>query len=113
MARNKKTKSKIKIGEKLGSTKKYFYWVVVTILISLQVLLTVQTSTLGAEFKEIEKKQYMVNQENQSLLAELVDKTSLSILKEKTDVLGYLDPQHSLYINLDNFVAGAFNGSKN
>jgi len=98
---------------KIGSVKKSFVWIVIGFLISLQVLFTIQTSTLGAEYRDIENKKMILEDDNQRLMAEMVGNTSLSQLKQNSEELGYVDPQYNLYINVDNFVAEASNGFTN
>jgi hypothetical protein len=108
---HKKRKFKIKLN--FLSIKGVSVWMIIGAIVALQVVFTIQSSTLGATLADIEAKEKEILEENQRLTSEVVDSTSLSKIEKKTDELGFVKPEYNLYINVDNFVAKADDGLKN
>jgi len=82
--------------------KKYKELIITSLLIVLviaNVIFTVSVSANGAELTSLEKAQNNLLAKNQELTDKITNESSLSIISQKADSLGFSKPENIVYTN--------------
>ncbi len=80
------------------SNKKLIFWSTASIFISFYILLTLQTVTSGSKFASLEKEEANLDKQNHELSARIMQSTSLLQLEQKSEALGFVKPNETLYV---------------
>ena len=81
--------------------------VVIGMFIALQVAFTIQTSTYGATLADLESEADELTKNIRQLNDKLVSSTSLTDVRNNSDILGFNTPENTLYLSTGKFVAKA------
>lgn len=101
--KNKSTKRKTKLSRFIKT--KNLIWIIASIFIGVQVLLTIQTASSGSSLAVLEKREKSLIEINQELSRFLVRSSSLSEIEKTADELGFNKPVFTYYVSSEEFVA--------
>lgn len=88
------------------SKRKLFLGVIfVVFVIATTVFSAIGASLWGVELHSIEQEIAKIEEENRQLSSEIISKTSLSSLYNKSEELGYSNPEVVIYVTKDTSVA--------
>lgn len=82
----------------LKKYKELIITVTLIVLVIANVFFTVSVSASGAELTSIEKTQSELLSKNQELTDKITSESSLSVIGEKADSLGFLKPENIVYV---------------
>lgn len=78
--------------------KELIFTVTLIVLVIANVFITVSVSASGAELSSIEKNQNELLSRNQELTDKITSESSLSVVGQKADSLGFLKPENIVYV---------------
>jgi len=78
--------------------KELIFTITLVILVIANVFITVSVSASGAELTSIEKTQNTLLSKNQKLTDKITSESSLSVIGEKADSLGFVKPENIVYV---------------
>lgn len=82
----------------LKKYKELIFTVTLIVLVIANVFFTVSVSASGAELTSIEKTQTELLSRNQELTDKITSESSLSVVGEKADSLGFAKPDNIVYV---------------
>lgn len=86
-------------------SKKFIFWSSASFFIASYIFLTLQTVASGSKYALLEKEGKEIVKQNKELSMELMDSTSLSQINEKSERLGFVKPDKTIYIGKTETVA--------
>ena len=91
------------------SKKHYLVWSYLLLVIALQVLMAIQTSSRGAKLSDLENSADTLLTEQQNLKSILVESSSITLLNQNAENFGYAKVDKTYFINVDNEFAALKN----
>jgi hypothetical protein len=90
---------------KMFKLNKYFLWSLIGVFTAVNVYLTVEAATSGAEIAALEKKEAELTYQKSVYNEDLLRTTSLNDLAQKAAGLGFAKPVTIVYLNGEESVA--------
>jgi len=75
--------------------------IISALFVVITVLFALEASSVGAKMIILENKEDLLLQENKELLDKMVSETSLSIISEKSQEMGFIKPTEIVYTSKD------------
>lgn len=91
--------------QKFVVNKKIVFWSSVSLFIMSYIFLTLQTVASGSKYALLEKEEREISKKIRELNTEVMSATSLTQINEKSEQLGFLKVNDTLYIDQKSFVA--------
>ncbi len=98
----------IKFSKKLKVKKNQpgnIHWVALAAFVAVSIFFTIQTSAYGATLASLEKQSQELKDKNEELKSKMVQSSSLSLIQDRTEELGFIKPSKVLYITNEETVA--------
>lgn len=85
--------------------RKVIFWLIAVFFVVSQIYFTIQMSAVGAYLVSFENKEKELMKESQKISEELIFETSLTRAEQKSNGLGFVKPEMTIYIKEDEAVA--------
>lgn len=82
-------------------------WYFSFLILTLHIIISVQTSSMGAKIALYEEEEKRLMEENQELSMNMIDLTSLSKLDLLSEEMGFKKVENIIYLNAENNFAEA------